>query len=181
MNPASRWPWPLLKSWLSIPSGAGLTLLQNRILYNLSQIILSFFIFPCHPKSKVNALTCAAYIKIAYILSHFGYAMLPSFSCLIRNGLLFPENLLLQEGNEYICNLRILFPIKINHSLKLQKLQKPPAFHTSRQIQLSLWYRQINQGKVNYWLAQKTVNGRAENYTFKNAMMFRQFWKRFLP
>lgn len=138
MNPASRWLWPLLKSWLSIPSGAGLTLLQNRILYNLSQIILSFFIFPCHPKSKVNALTCATYIKIAYILSHFGYAMLPSFSCLIRNGLLFPENLLLQEGNEYICNLRILFPIKINRRLKLQKLQKTPAFHASRQIQLSL-------------------------------------------
>lgn len=142
--------------------------------------MLSFFIFPYCPKSKVNTLTCAPSIKFAYIISHFGYAMLPSFPCLIRYGHLFPENHLLQKGNECICKLRILFHIKINCNLKLQKLQDPPVFHARRQIQLSLWYRQINQGKVNYWLAQKVVNGRAENYTFKKCCDVQAIFKTFL-
>lgn len=106
--------------------------------------------------------------------------MLPSFPCLIRNGLLFPENHLLQKGNECICKLRILFHIRIICNLKLQKLQDPPVFHARRQIQLSPWYWQINQGKVNYWLAQKVVNGRAENYTFKKCYDVQAIFKTFL-
>jgi len=72
----------------------------------------------------------------------------------------------------------------VAHQDKLQsettELQDPPAFHASRQIQLSLWCRQRNQEKANYWLARKVVNGRTENYTFKKCCDVQAILKMFL-
>lgn len=59
-----------------------------------------------------------------------------------------------QEGKYDEQDTFVFIPIprffgKINRNLKLQKLKDPPAFHASRQIQLSLWCSQIDEGKVD--------------------------------
>lgn len=69
---------------------------------------------------------------------------------------------------------------KINHNLKLQKLKDPPAFHASRQIQLSLWCSQIDERKVDQRLEKKMINGKAENYTFKKFYDVQAILKMFL-
>lgn len=153
MNHSSRWLWPLLKSQLSIPSRTGLTLIWKRISYNSSKIILSFFIFPCPPKSKVNTHVHLILKSQIFCLS-LDMPCCPHFPTWSRTGFYFWKPP--APGRKFIyLYLRILFPTKINHNLKLHKLLDPPAFRPSRQIQLSLWYRQINQGKWTTDLPQK--------------------------
>lgn len=177
MNHSSRWPW-LLKSQLSISSRTGLTLVWKRISYNLSQIILSFFIFFCSPKSMVNT-----HVHLILKLQIFSLTLdmpcCPHFRTWSRTGFYFWKPPAPGRKLIYLYP-RIMFPIKINHNLKLHKLQYLPAFHPSRRIELSLWYRQINRGKVNYWLAQKILNGQTENYTFEKCYDVQAILKMFL-
>lgn len=123
-----------------------------------------FWYFLDFQKAKSTSLHVHLILKLQVFYLALDVLCCPHFPAWLEMGFYFQKiSFSRREINIFVSEIQS--SIKISYNQKLRKLQDPPALHDSRQIQLSYSTDKCMREK-SYWLAQKVVNGRGENYTF---------------